>query len=666
MDRAVRHLFAEARPLESGVRDTLALLGNAAEADFVYVWRGGADAAGQPRVSLIAGWTERAEADAAGRAPGGALVSAWMERLAAGKSVRGSVRELPETERDCLEPLGALSVIAAPVILRGQFWGCMGFIDCRRERAWSGEEENALRVAGALVGAAVAREESDRARVFSEKRFRDVVEAAGDIIWEVDNDWRFLFVSDRCTGALGRSPADLAGQRAFDALDEDGRPAEFVEKINASLAGQGFFRGVEHTVRDAEGRTRHLRSSGVRLVDAGGNATGIRAASADVTEDKEGAQVAMDALVDLMSANEELEQYSSLTQDLARQAEAASRVKSEFLANIGHEVRTPVNIITGMAYLALRTDLTPQQREYVTRVHEAGDALLAIMNNIIEFAKMEGGALALERYPLRFSDVVRAAVSGFESQAASKGLSLRVALDPSIPALLLGDPSRIGQIFRNLLSNALKFTDAGGIEVECLAEEVTDAETTLRCRVTDSGVGISPDQAEKLFVPFTQADGSSSRRFGGTGVGLALTRKLISAMQGEIWMESALGSGTSMLFTLTLPLAVPGTAAESAALEDATEEADGDPSPPSSEKLSWTSESASLRGNLGLTPQQRADVVRLRELLADDDGGALAMFGRLYPVLKRNNGSCAARMQAAFAVLDFPAAIAALDEGYTW
>ncbi len=236
-------------------------------------------------------------------------------------------------------------------------------------------------------------------------------------------------------------------------------------------------------------------------------------------------------------------------------AEAANIAKSEFLANMSHEIRTPMSAIIGMAYLALRTGLTPKQHDYVSKIHRAALSLLGIINDILDFSKIEAGRLDVEQVPFFLDDVLANVASVTSQRAADKQLEYLFHVPPSIPRHLVGDPLRLGQVLINLVNNAVKFTPAGELELSCTRlPDRTPGKAVLRFAVRDTGIGMNQDQVARLFRAFSQANGSTSRQYGGTGLGLSISQRLVQLMGGLIRVDSAPEQGSTFQFDLEFAL----------------------------------------------------------------------------------------------------------------
>jgi two-component system, sensor histidine kinase and response regulator len=255
-----------------------------------------------------------------------------------------------------------------------------------------------------------------------------------------------------------------------------------------------------------------------------------------------------------------VEEHRERLAEAKHKAEEATQMKSMFLANMSHEIRTPMNAIIGLSHLALKTPLSAKQRDYVSKIHGAGTALLSIINDILDFSKIEAGRLDVESTVFNLDEVIGAVTMLTAQKSHEKGLEFLAHVAPDVPERLVGDPLRLGQVLTNLVNNAVKFTEHGEIRLRVEVTPRSERDVQVTFTVRDTGMGMTPEQSAKLFQPFTQADMSTTRKHGGTGLGLTICRRLVELMGGHIGLESTPGEGTA--FHFTLPFGIPAQAAE--------------------------------------------------------------------------------------------------------
>ena len=333
---------------------------------------------------------------------------------------------------------------------------------------------------------------------------------------------------------FGRSTEGMIGESSRGWYADERGFLDMAEAHEPLKTGSSVRREVR--MRRVDGSEFWARLNG-RAIDPGDLSRGVVWTIDDITDER----AAADAM-----------------QEARRIAEDAAKTKSDFLANMSHEIRTPMNAIIGMAHLALKAELDPRQADYIRKIQQSGHHLLGIINDILDFSKIEAGKLSIEATDFELSRVLDNVAVLIGEKAAAKGLELINEVAPDVPDALVGDPLRLGQILVNYCNNAVKFTDKGEIAIRVRRIEDTARDILLRFEVADTGIGLSPEQKEKLFKSFSQADTSTTRRYGGTGLGLAISKNLAELMGGEVGVESEPGRGSTFWFTVRLGKSTAG------------------------------------------------------------------------------------------------------------
>lgn len=365
----------------------------------------------------------------------------------------------------------------------------------------------------------------------SERQLRTFIEDAPVCVAMFDRAMRYLAASRRWVTDYGFGNSDLTGLCLYDLIP--GLPEKWRESHRRGLAGEKQHLGEDVWIR-ADGSEQWVTSAVYPWRDPHGNVGGIIISAEDISQRK---------------------QFEQQLQKSKHAAEAASAAKSTFLATMSHEIRTPLNGILGMTDLVLDTELTSDQRENLSLVRFSAESLLSIINDILDFSKIEAGKLEMEMIPFRLRGSLQQILKTCAIRAQQKGLQFFFNAPTDVPDALIGDPGRLRQVLLNLVGNAIKFTERGQILVAVAAAYPVKGRVLLHFGVKDTGIGIPPEIQEKIFAPFSQADGSMARKYGGTGLGLAICVRLVEMMGGRIWVESVPQKGSVFHFILDLALA---------------------------------------------------------------------------------------------------------------
>ena len=371
----------------------------------------------------------------------------------------------------------------------------------------------------------------------SQTRLAEAQQVAQVGSWELDQVTRKAVWSDELFRLLGLEPGEIEPtyKRFLACIHPDDRKAtdQFTENVLATKKPAS----MDVRVVNPDGRLRVLQRRVSVILDDSSKVVRMLGTLQDVTE---------------------LRQKESELLLAKSAAEAASRAKSEFLANMSHEIRTPMNGVIGMTGLLLDTDLNAEQRGFAETIHNSAESLLTVINDILDFSKIEAGKLAFEELDFDLHEAVHGSLEMLAQRAESKGLELACLLESNVPVHLRGDPGRLRQVLINFVGNAIKFTERGEVVVKVSLESETDADALVRFEVKDTGIGIPVDAQARLFQPFSQADGSTTRKYGGTGLGLVISKQLIERMHGTVGVESVPGQGSVFWFTARLTKQLEG------------------------------------------------------------------------------------------------------------
>ena len=567
-------LAAEGKDFAATMAACMKMMADGVDVDRIQIWHNQKNGDNLYH-ELLFDWSREGEAVHASMPRRNTLLKSlpqWETLFADNKSVNGIVRTFSQEERDYLVPYDICSLLVIPVFLQDTLWGFVNFDDCRQERDFSESEENILRSASLLFVSAIVRNENES---MLSKRFiqqeamsrisrsfiarRDMADRINAALLEVgtllevdrvlvtvlgrdDRENQETYTWSR-SGAIPVSPHGMGRNKLS--------PPNFPDTIAAGKIANSIYCNdtrsePAYAAFDEMGVSAFVWAPlyveeqywGVLSVeDSGDNRTWTES-------DKQLINMASSALAGAVTRNRiEKERAAAL-----EQAVQASKAKSDFLSNMSHEMRTPMNAIIGMTAIGWGAETIDRKNYAFEKIEGASNHMLGVINDILDMSKIEANKMELSYTEFSFEAMLRKVINVVRFRAEEKRQDLTVYIDSRISTHLIGDDQRLAQVLANLLSNAVKFTpDRGTILVDTCLIEDKDESCTLRIKVVDSGIGISKEQQERLFTSFGQAESSTSRKFGGTGLGLAISKSIVEMMNGRIWIESTLGEGAAFI-----------------------------------------------------------------------------------------------------------------------
>ena len=371
----------------------------------------------------------------------------------------------------------------------------------------------------------------EEALKLSEEKYRLLIENMNLGMLEVDMEGKIIYANQSFCKMSGFEKEEIYGEIAENIFTRSENRALVRDKTKSRETGN--MDAYELEITNKQGLIKWWMISGAPLFDQEGNQIGSTGIHLDITEQK---------------------QLEFTLREAKQTAEETAKAKEIFLANMSHEIRTPMNAILGLGNQLLKTELLPQQRSFLESINHAAENLLVVINDILDFSKIESGKLDLESIGFSLHDLLMQISSMLKSKTEEKGLTFNLEMDPFIAPVLIGDPFRINQILLNLLSNSIKFTEKGSVSLSCKVEESNENEQSVEIMVSDTGIGIDENYIEKIFRKFSQESTDVARKYGGTGLGMAITKQLVDLMDGKISIQSKKNHGTQITIGFTLPI----------------------------------------------------------------------------------------------------------------
>ena len=373
---------------------------------------------------------------------------------------------------------------------------------------------------------------------------RSLIEASRDPLFTISPSGKITDMNDASLRITGISRKKITGTNFFDYFTDPKKAREVYREVFA----KGFVVDYPLTIKDH--KLTEVLLNGSVYKDDKGNVHGVVVVARDITEQKRIATELTEAKIFAELATKTAEKAKLKAENATIIAENAVKAKQQFLSNMSHEIRTPMNAIIGFTKVLLKTDLSAKQKEYLSAIKMSGDALIVLINDILDLAKVDAGKMTFEATPFKMAQSISAMLHMFETKIKEKNLELSIEYDDRIPDVLVGDPVRLHQIILNLLSNAVKFTTKGHIIVKVSLLKEDEEKVTIEFTISDTGIGITNDKLEKIFENFQQSSSDTARLFGGTGLGLAIVKQLVEAQHGTISVTSKIDEGSAFKFIL--------------------------------------------------------------------------------------------------------------------